>query len=94
MAKRLMSRFLRRFNGTHPKRKKYKLPKAVAADKAYDQLPIRSWLRKKAIKDIIPLISSKPEMDRGKYFSQKVYKKRIVIEHCFGRMKEKKGVGS
>jgi transposase len=92
MAKKVIGQFLRRWNGTHPKIKKYKNPKYLAADKGYDHLPIRRWLRKKKIKDVIALISTKPDMQRSEYFSNKIYKKRGVIERCFGRMKEKRGL--
>ena len=92
MAIAVIGHFLRKWNDTHPKIRKYKLPRYLAADKAYDQLPIRRWLRKKKIKDSIALIAKKPDIQRSKYFSKRIYKKRSVIERCFGRMKEKRGL--
>ena len=59
-------------------------PKRLLADKAYDADKLRSWLKKRRIKAVIPSTASRTKpypLDRA------AYKRRNVIERLFCRLK-------
>lgn len=59
-------------------------PKRLLADKAYDADKLRSWLKKRRIKAVIPSTASRIKpypLDRA------AYKRRNVIERLFCRLK-------
>lgn len=59
-------------------------PKRLLADKAYDADKLRSWLKKRRIKAVIPSTASRAKpypLDRA------AYKRRNVIERLFCRLK-------
>ena len=59
-------------------------PKRSLADKAYDADKLRSWLKKRRIKAVIPSTASRTKpypLDRT------AYKRRNVIERLFCRLK-------
>ena len=65
--------------------RKVKRPKAVAGDKAYSSGAIRSWLRKRTIKDVIPTRSNETSNPR---FAKNLYRQRNIVERVIGRLKE------
>lgn len=65
--------------------RKSKRPKAVAGDKAYSSKAIRSWLRSRGIKDVIPRRSNERRTTR---FAKQLYKQRNVVERLIGRLKD------
>ena len=59
-------------------------PKRLIADKAYDADKLRDWLQTKKIKAVIASSASR----RTPYpLDRKACKRRNVIEHMFGRLK-------
>lgn len=59
-------------------------PLAVAGDKGYSYLGVRTWLAERGIKTVIPTRSNqRPRiLDRG------LYRRRNVVERCIGWLKE------
>jgi transposase len=62
-----------------------RLPKRVAADKAFSCGRIRKYLRKKRIGIVIPRKSN--EKHRGR-FDKEAYKQRNIVERMFNRLKQ------
>ena len=60
-------------------------PKALAADKAYSSNQIRSKLKQRKIKGVIP--KKKGECQRG-HFNADLYQKRVQVECSFNRHKQ------
>ena len=59
-------------------------PKRLIADKAYDAMTLRRWLKKRKIKAVIPSLATRTfpfPLDR------KAYKRRNVIERLWSRLK-------
>ncbi len=59
-------------------------PKRLLADRAYDACKLRSWLKKRRIKAVIPSTASRTKrypLDRA------AYRRRNVIERLFNRLK-------
>lgn len=59
-------------------------PRRLIADKAYDADKLRSWLKKKQIKAVIPSTASRTKPDP---LDRAAYRRRNVIERLFGRLK-------
>lgn len=59
--------------------------KELLADKGYDTDAFRDFLKQHKIRIVIPGKSSRKKRIRH---DKKVYKKRNVIERCFGRLKD------
>lgn len=57
----------------------------LLADKAYDTDAFRACLKKRKIKAVIPGKSNRKKRIRH---DQTAYKRRNVIERCFGRLKD------
>lgn len=62
-----------------------RLPFRVAADKAYSNRRIRTYLAKRGIGITIPRKSN--EKHKGK-FDKEVYRKRNIVERLFNRLKQ------
>lgn len=59
-------------------------PKRLLADKAYDADSLRTWLKRRKIKAVIPSTATR----RTPYpLNQKAYRRRNVIERMFCRLK-------
>ncbi|MCZ0963113.1 IS5 family transposase [Paracoccus benzoatiresistens] len=59
-------------------------PKRLIADKAYDAMSLRRWLKRRRIKAVIPSLATRTfpfPLDR------KAYKRRNVVERMWGRLK-------
>lgn len=63
-------------------------PGAVAGDKGYSYPRIRRWLRRHAIRAVIPRRSDQGPDDRRVRFDKAVYRMRCTIEQCIGWLKE------
>jgi transposase len=59
--------------------------KQLLADKAYDTNAFRTYLKQQKIRVVIPGKSNRKKRIRH---DKKAYKKRNVIERCFGRLKD------
>jgi len=59
--------------------------KELLADKGYDTNAIRDFLKERGIRAVIPSKSSRNKKFRH---DKQVYKKRNVVERCFGRLKD------
>ncbi len=65
-------------------------PGAVAGDMGYSYPRIRRWLRRHAVRAIIPQRSDQEARHRGRplSFDREAYRRRSVIECCIGWLKE------
>lgn len=65
-------------------------PGAVTGDKGYSYPRIRRWLRRHAVRAIIPQRSDQAVRHRGRplSFDREAYRRRNVIECCIGWLKE------
>ena len=63
-------------------------PEALAGDKAYSYPRIRRWLRRHAIRGIIPRRSNQHPDDGRVRFDRPQYRRRSTIEQCVGWLKE------
>jgi len=65
-------------------------PGALAGDKGYSYPRIRRWLRRHAVRAIIPQRSDQEARHRGRplSFDREAYRRRNVIECCIGWLKE------
>jgi transposase len=71
-------------------------PRRIAADKGYDARRIRSWLRRRAIKPVIPPRKKrgKPRPGRPVSYDRAHYKLRNVMERGIGWLKECRSVAT
>ncbi len=91
------NRILRRGRG-RPRRR----PGRAMADKAYSSRANRAWLRRHAIKAVIPVKEhqKKHRRDRGRaggsppVFDASWYKKRNTVERCFSKIKQFRAVAT
>jgi transposase len=63
-------------------------PGAMAGDKGYSTPRIRQWLRRHAIRAVIPRRSDQHPDDRRVHFDRAAYRRRSTIEQCIGWIKE------
>lgn len=63
-------------------------PEAVAGDKAYSYPRLRRWLRRHAIRAVIPRRSDQRPHDGRVRFDRPTYRRRSRIEQCVGWLKE------
>lgn len=63
-------------------------PEAMAGDKAYSTPRIRRWLRRHAIRAVIPRRSDQHPDDGRVRFDRETYRRRHVVEQCVGWLKE------
>ncbi len=71
-----------------------KHPRYVIGDKGYDTGKIHLWLKDHKMKDAIAQLRGQIRHHRPKHFPKRIYRKRNVIERCFGRVKEKRAISS
>ena len=77
-------------------------PGHVIGDKGYSSKAIRTWLRSKKIRHTIPerADQSANRARRGRLggrppaFDKQVYKRRNVVERCFNRLKQWRGIAT
>ena len=69
-------------------------PKAVAGDKGYSHPHVRTWLRRRGIKAVIPRRKDPRPDDRRHRFDKVLYRKRAAVEQCVGWLKENRAVGT
>lgn len=77
-------------------------PAAVAADKAYSSKANRAYLRRRAIRAVIPVKDDQAESRRRKgsaggrppNFDAALYKQRNVAERCINRLKTWRGIAT
>ena len=69
-------------------------PDALAGDKGYSYPRIRDWLRRHAIRAVIPRRSNQKPDDGRINFDRKSYRKRCTIEQCIGWLKECRRLGT
>jgi transposase len=71
------------------RRRYWRRPRALAADKAYSFSWIRSHLRTRRIERVIPQRSDQVGRRGGhRKFDRSKYRRRLVIEQCVGWLKE------
>src|SRR5207249_448793 len=66
-------------------------PRCAAADKGYSYDGIRDWLRQHHISPVIPTRKDQP---RNKFFDRKAYRRRSRIEQVVGWYKECRALGT
>ena len=70
-------------------------PKAVLADKGYSSGDLRSELKIKGIKAVIPFkLNEKANQDGRRKPDFRLYKKRNVVERCFAILKENRRIAT
>ena len=69
-------------------------PGTVAGDKGYSTTRIRQWLRRHAIRAVIPRRSDQHPDDGRIHFDRTTYRRRSRIEQCNGWLKECRRVGT
>lgn len=77
-------------------------PDHVIGDKGYSSKAIRGWLRRRNIRHTIPERSDqiRNRLRRGSRggrppaFDKQVYKRRNVVERCFNRLKQWRGIAT
>ncbi|CAE14914.1 Transposase, IS5 ssgr, IS427 family [Photorhabdus laumondii subsp. laumondii TTO1] len=69
--------------------------KAVIADKGYASHALRNRLKSQGIKVIIPYKSNEKARSDGRVkFDHETYRRRNVVERCFGRLKEHRRIAT
>ena len=66
-------------------------PEGLAGDKAYSAQHIRQHLRDRKIKSVVPTRSNE-QQDPG--FDKGAYRKRNIVERCFGWLKESRRIAT
>jgi transposase len=74
----------------------------VVGDKGYSSKAIRTWLRRRGISNTIPeradqirnRLMRASRGGRPPAFDQQVYKRRNVVERCFNRLKQWRGIAT
>ncbi|MEU8459165.1 IS5 family transposase [Streptomyces griseoaurantiacus] len=77
-------------------------PDHVIGDKGYSSKAIRAWLRRRGVGHTIPERSDqiRNRLRRGHRggrppaFDKHIYKRRNVVEHCFNRLKQWRGIAT
>jgi len=77
-------------------------PLAVLADRAYSSRAIRSHLRRRGIRTVIPQPSDQVghRLRRGRFggrppgFDSEAYKQRNTVERCINRLKQWRGIAT
>lgn len=77
-------------------------PSHVLGDKGYSSRAIRTWLRRRSISHTIPERADqvRNRLRRGSrggrppVFDKQVYKRRNVVERCFNRLKQWRGIAT
>ena len=66
-------------------------PRRVAGDKGYSYPAIRSYLRRRRIRAVIP---TRADQRRDRHFDRAAYRRRNVVERCVGWLKENRRLGT
>ncbi|WP_456302375.1 IS5 family transposase [Streptomyces albogriseolus] len=87
-----------RVAGTGPGRPRVR-PERVVADKGYSARTFRAYLRRRGIKATIPervdqLAGRRRRRERPCGFDRTVYRRRNVVERCFNRLKQWRGIAT
>ncbi|WP_066338634.1 IS5 family transposase [Azohydromonas lata] len=71
-------------------------PERLAGDKAYSHRHIRTWLRRRHVRAVIPERRDQLARRRGRplHFDAAQYRRRNVVERCVGRFKEYRAVAT
>jgi transposase len=69
-------------------------PGAVAGDKGYSYTTVRGWLRRRAIRAVIPRRSDQRPEDGRVRFDRDSYRRRSTVEQCIGWLKECRRLGT
>ncbi len=69
-------------------------PCAVAGDRGYRYPHIRSWLRRRGIRAVIPYRRDQRPDDGRHRFDPVAYRRRAGVEQCAGWLKESRAVGT
>jgi transposase len=77
-------------------------PDHVIGDKGYSSKAIRAWLRRRGVGHTIPERSDqiRNRLRRGHRggrppaFHKQLYKRRNVVERCFNRLKQRRGIAT
>jgi len=79
-----------------PRGRARRRPAALAGDKGYSYPRIRAWLRRHAIRAVIPLRSDQRARHRGRppRLDRTAYRRRHVIECCIGSLKESRRIAT
>ena len=72
----------------------YGWPLKVAGDKGYGDAPIRAWLERRVIEQVIPQRSDQIKRRGKRRLDRAAYKKRARVEQCVGWLKENRRVGT
>lgn len=65
-------------------------PEAVAGDKGYSYLGVRTWLAERGVKAVIPTRSNQRQLKHDRA----LYRRRNVVERCIGWLKESRRVAT
>lgn len=77
------------------RKKRRRKPKKLAADKGYSAGFIRTWLKERGIKPVIPHKDNESaRWDRSVKFDREAYRGRCVVEQCVGWLKEYRRIGT
>ena len=66
-------------------------PRALAGDKGYSYRRIRRYLRRRAIRAVIP---TRKDQRRHPRFDKDTYRRRNVVERCVGWLKESRALAT
>ncbi len=78
-------------------------PAHVLGDKGYSSRAIRTWLRRRGIAHTIPERADDQKRNRARRgsrggrpprFDKQLYKQRNVVERCFNRLKQWRGIAT
>jgi transposase len=69
-------------------------PLRLAGDKGYSYPRVRDWLRRHAVKAVIPRRKDQRPDDGRVKFDKQAYRRRAVVEQCVGWLKESRAVGT
>ena len=66
----------------------------MAGDKGYSTPAVRSWLRRRGVRAVIPCRRDQRPDDRRHRFDRAAYRRRAAVEQCVGWLKENRAVGT
>jgi transposase len=69
-------------------------PLKVAGDKGYSYTPVRQWLERRVIEQVIPQRSDQAKREGRRRLDRRSYRRRARVEQCVGWLKENRRVGT